>query len=251
MYDYAIGFDYLSFGDRYVRVPLWAIRQSFRDFHGDDCPSDDELLNRGFCSFVVSNSRGNPIRARFFRELSKYKKVDSGGWHLNNVGGPVKDKLSFISRYKFNIAFENSDYPGYTTEKIAEPFLTHTIPIYWGDPLVERDFTPQSFIRLESEDDIERVIEVIISLDKDDSAYLTMCKTPCLVNPDRDFYWKQLVQFMKSIFEQPQEKARRLTPYGYQGVFYKARQKKAFATYDMANMPLNLYRRIRKMFRGI
>ena len=251
LYDYAIGFDYLSFDDRYVRVPLWAIRQNFRDFHTDKCPADDELLNRSFCSFVVSNGAGNPLRTKFFSELSKYKKVDSGGCHLNNVGGPVKDKLSFISRYKFNIAFENSAYPGYTTEKIIEPFLTHTVPIYWGDPLVERDFNPQSFICLKSEDDIEKAIEEIIRLDKDEAAYLEMCKMPCLVNPDRDFYWNKMVCFLSNIFEQPLEKARRLAQHGYQEAFYRTKYKKAFAAYDFANMPLNLYRKVRKAIRGL
>ena len=66
--------------------------------------------------------------------------------YLNNVGGPVKNKIDFIMDHKFTIAFENSSYPGYTTEKIFEPMLVNSIPLYWGNPLVDRDFNTKSFL---------------------------------------------------------------------------------------------------------
>ena len=250
LYDYAIGFDHLSFGDRYVRVPLWAIRENFQNFRSQPPPLDEQLLKRGFCSFVVSNSRGDPIRTEFFKRLSKYKRVDSGGCFLNNVGGPVKDKLAFVSRYKFNIAFENSSYPGYTTEKIMDPLSVWTVPIYWGDPFVVQDFCEDAIIRIKSKDDIETAIDEIVRLDNDDAAYLKRCKAQCLVNHDKGFYMDKLENFLVNIFEQPIDVARRISRYGCQDVFYRMWQKKAFAAYDMVNMPLNLYRRIRKIIRG-
>ena len=36
-----------------------------------------------------NNINSDPVRDLFFRQLSKYRKVDSGGRHLNNIGGPV------------------------------------------------------------------------------------------------------------------------------------------------------------------
>ena len=78
--------------------------------------------------------------------MSSKEKVDSGGKFLNNVGGPVTDKLSFIKDYKFVISFENSSYPGYTTEKILEPMLVNSIPVYWGNPLVYNDFNYRTYI---------------------------------------------------------------------------------------------------------
>ena len=71
----------------------------------------------------------------FFVKLSKYKQVDSGGRTLNNIGGPVEDKMEFIKDYRFVISFENAEYPGYTTEKIIQPMFVDSIPIYWGNPL--------------------------------------------------------------------------------------------------------------------
>ncbi len=64
------------------------------------------------------------VRNNFFLKISKYKKVDSGGLALNNIGYIVKNKLEFIKDYKFTIAFENSSYSGYTTEKITDAFIS-------------------------------------------------------------------------------------------------------------------------------
>ena len=79
LFDYAIGFDNLTFGDRYLRMPLFAFYSEFAKLANRVYPSDNELLNRGFCSFVISNSNGDPLRTKFFHELSKYKPIASGG----------------------------------------------------------------------------------------------------------------------------------------------------------------------------
>ena len=65
---------------------------------------------------------------------------------LNTLGHRVADKQAFLRDYKFTIAFENESHPGYTTEKIVEPMLADSIPIYWGDPLVGTDFEVESWL---------------------------------------------------------------------------------------------------------
>ena len=50
---------------------------------------------------------------------------------MNNIGGAVSDKFAFQQKHKFSIAFENTSYCGYCTEKIVEAFVAGTIPIYW------------------------------------------------------------------------------------------------------------------------
>lgn len=218
-FDYAIGFDHLSFGDRYIRVPLYHF------YFGEDggklnreLKSSTELLNRKFCSFVVSASGGNPLRRQFFEELSKYKKVDSGGGWLNNIGGAVADKHTFISGYKFNISFENSSSPGYTTEKLPQAFAAQTLPIYFGNPTVETDFNPSSFIRLRDENDVQRAIKEVIRLDTDDGAYLKMIHESCYDRIEYERRMNNLEQFLCHIFEQPIATARRRNVYGWQAV---------------------------------
>lgn len=140
LYDYAIGFDPIDFLDRYLRFPLFLTNGNLdlamqkHIFH-----DENKLLKRGFCSFVVSNGRANKVRGDFFRALSKKYFVASGGRYKNNIGTPVDDKMKFIRKYKFNIAFENSSSPGYVTEKIIEALAARTVPIYWGDPLLNKN----------------------------------------------------------------------------------------------------------------
>lgn len=217
-FDYGIGSDDLVFGDRYLRIPLYGTYGSYLSLYERKFPSDDELLNRKFCSFVVSNGNGDPIRRKFFERLSQYKRVDSGGRWMNNVGGPVKDKLDFCRGYKFNIAFENSISPGYTTEKLMQPLSVCSVPIYYGNASVDRDFRLTSMIYVRDEDDVERAVNEVIRLDNDDAAYLSKVKEPCLVHPDRDHFVRMKEDFLRHIFDQPLDKARRLNAYGYQAV---------------------------------
>ena len=143
--DYAIGFDLMEFGDRYMRLPYYVL-YDIEKLATPKIIDPETVLNRKFCSFVVSNANASPERNRFFHLLSEYKKVDSGGRFENNIGGPVENKREFISQYKFNIAFENSMRDGYTTEKILEPMIVNSLPIFWGNRKEGLDFNPNSFI---------------------------------------------------------------------------------------------------------
>jgi len=58
------------------------------------------------------------------------------------------EKINFIKNYKFTIAFENSTSPGYTTEKLWQPMLSGSVPVYWGNPEVDRMFNTRSFVNV-------------------------------------------------------------------------------------------------------
>lgn len=218
-FDYAVGFDHLEFMDRYVRVPLWFFNEAFAALsRRQNPPTREFLLNRKFCSYVVSNGgRADPLRERFFHRLSQYKRVDSGGRFMNNVGGPVSDKETFCRQYKFNVAFENSSSPGYTTEKIVQPLSCFSVPIYFGDSLVEEDFDGGCMVRVKGPEDVERAIDEIIQLDQNGDEYIRKVVSPCLVRPF-DHYEKVLEAFLVHIFEQPLLEARRLNRFGFQPV---------------------------------
>ena len=142
--DFAVSFDYNN-NQNHFRLPLYSVY--FTNQNLTKTRDAKSLLNKKkcFCSFVVSNAKESEERINFFYELSKYKQVASGGKYANNVGGPVANKRDFISRYLFNIAFENSSHPGYTTEKIAEPWLEGCIPIYWGGSGNSQRYKPRLF----------------------------------------------------------------------------------------------------------
>ncbi len=228
-FDYAIGFDYLEFGDRYFRMPNYVHRKEYYLLEpGKNTKiTDDELLNRDFCSIVVSNNWcASPIREEFYKRLSKYKTIASGGRFMNNVGGPVEDKLEFCRRYKFNIAFENSSYPGYVTEKIIDALAADTVPIYYGDPLIGNTINLGRFIQLMSFKEIDKIIERIIELDKDDNAYIALCHAH--IFPESrpwDYFYKRFENYLFHIFEQPLEQARRCCSYGHQEAMRSERRR--------------------------
>jgi hypothetical protein len=183
--DFAFSFDYLD-SPRHYRLPLYALYAdnsilTERKIH------PEQLLKEKtkFCNFIVSNGSCEK-RNNFFRLLSKYKKVDSAGRFMNNVGRELpynpSDKWDFIKPYKFTIAFENSSYPGYTTEKIFEPLMTDGLPIYWGNPLVDRDFNPRRFLSLHSFHDEHDLIDAIVQIDRDDELFLKYLSEPAFPN---------------------------------------------------------------------
>lgn len=209
--DYGIGFDYMEFGDRYFRLPLIYNPMYRTDYN--------RMMKRGvnehrskFCSFVYSNSQASPIRTIFFDKLSKYKKVDSGGKYMNNVGNPVPDKYQFEKEYKFSIAFENVSHPGYSTEKLMQAFAAGGIPIYWGDPLIENMFNSKAFINVMKFSTIDEAIQYIRAIDQDDDLYSQILKEKaikdeCMV----ENVWPKFEDFIRNIFEQKLDAAKRTT----------------------------------------
>ena len=133
--DYAIGFDHIEFGDRYLRYPLWIKYGEAKNTLMENKHKDvtEDLSHRDFCSFVVSNDFADPMRDKLFEEISKYKDIASGGRYRNNINMPegVKDKHEFQKQYKFALVPENASHPGYCTEKLMEAFGAKTVPIYW------------------------------------------------------------------------------------------------------------------------
>jgi len=246
-FDYAIGFDDLTFGDRYLRLPLFAAYPEFRQLKAPDLSDPSRYLKRGFCSFVVSNDEGDPMRVEFFRRLSKYKPVASGGKLFNNVGGRVPDKNAFIAQYKFNIAFENSCVPGYTTEKVLEPLAVHSVPVYYGNPNIAADFDPACLVRVANRDDVERAVGEIVALDRDDDAYLRKLSAPAAVET-YEAYEARLTAFLRNIFDPPLEQARRTNEYGYQ-VNLRRRQKRLFNLYELMT-PARIVKRVKARLRG-
>lgn len=78
--------------------------------------------------------------------------------------------MAFINEYKFNLAFENSSYPGYVTEKLMHALQANTVPIYWGDPGVRSDFNPKRFVNVHDFTSDGALLEHLIGLDRDDDA---------------------------------------------------------------------------------
>jgi alpha(1,3/1,4) fucosyltransferase len=148
-----------------------------------------------FCNFIYSQD--HLFRNNFFKELSKYKKIDSPGRCMNNmppIGSHsdsgksrqfkywVNEKLEFLRPYKFTISFENADFHGWITEKLTHPMLVNSIPIYFGHRSVKRDFNTKSFINYHDFNNMKEFIEYIIRVDSDDKLYEKILREPWFNN---------------------------------------------------------------------
>lgn len=85
----------------------------------------------------------------------------------NNNKIPYGSNSKFIlaKKYAFVTAFENSYYPGYITEKLWDPLIAGTLPIYLGAPDVTHLLPEHSFINVNdfsTFDDLANYIEFLI-----------------------------------------------------------------------------------------
>jgi alpha(1,3/1,4) fucosyltransferase len=175
--DYAFTSHYLD-DPRHTRWPFYLMYSAGGELVKADGEADRIVgERRKFCSFVVSNPK-NKRRIEFFQKLSARRTVDSGGRILNNIGGPTPDKAAFILDHKFNIAFENRAQAGYTTEKIVEAMRARSIPIYWGNPLIEREFNPKSFLNAAEFASDEALIERVLEIDGNEELYRQYLREP-------------------------------------------------------------------------
>ena len=170
-------------------------------------------IRKKFCGAVISNcaSEFSEFRIDFIKKLSEYKKVDMGGKCQNNINGNVKNKIEFLSNYKFSIAMENSNGDGYLSEKIFDSFLAGTIPIYSGDYFLDEFINPKSYILIKGEKDIEKKINYIKKIDNDDDLYKSIIREKPII--DDNFANKiddlEIKSFLKHIFKQDKNKAHR------------------------------------------
>jgi GR25 family glycosyltransferase involved in LPS biosynthesis len=199
-----LGFHHFDMvNEEYLRFPLWILEI---DWFGADATrianpkpipleacttvlAADVARKKKFCAFVVSNPT-NPARNAAFQWLSEYKRVDSAGRHMNNMGdgifagagggGGELRKLEFLRDYKFCLAYENNSARGYTTEKFLHAKAAGCIPIYWGDPAVERDFSLAGAIDARDFKSPDELIEAVRRIDENDSEWLKRFAVPAL-----------------------------------------------------------------------
>ena len=121
--DYSLSQAHIMYFDRYFKFPFF-ITVILSRKNALSKLKRKSIKKKKFCAAVISNNMTkNMFRINFINKLNKYKKIDMGGRAFNNVGGAVKNKIEFLSSYKFSIAMENSNGDGYVSEKIIDSFI--------------------------------------------------------------------------------------------------------------------------------
>lgn len=172
--DYSISFDIHSATN--YRLPLWQVyilmKPGLREKLYNRLNWKEEEFQQ-WCAFAVSNP-SNFMRNSAFQQLSQYKSIRSYGRCLTNdfalqkasegkYWRDAKDEFFLNHPHKFMMAYENTPYRYYCTEKLMDAFLVGSMPIYMGDPRVGEDWNKAAFI------DVTKggFPDAIIKVDKD------------------------------------------------------------------------------------
>ncbi|POM67063.1 Hypothetical protein PHPALM_16993 [Phytophthora palmivora] len=145
---------------------------------------------RRFCAYLYARC-DRSLREYMFDLLNAMEPVDALGICAGSSRPP--DNSYRASRYfkwfndeanyKFVIAFENSAEPGYVTEKLLNPFLAGSIPIYWGNSTtVSHLFNPDSFIDCGRFEKLEDCAAFVLQVHKSPELYLQMRREPPIRN---------------------------------------------------------------------
>ena len=59
------------------------------------------------------------------------------------------DKADVLRSSRYHLAIENSQHPGYWTEKLSDPILMSNFVIYQGDPVLEKSFDSAAIQRID------------------------------------------------------------------------------------------------------
>lgn len=166
-----------------------------------DLWENDNRLNK----IVVINGNHNPkfrkpefysTRIKAMSSLSKHNIIDLFGkgwskWYskqsmwptywiyrkklMKIYKGECISKYEVLSKYKYCLCFENTAMEGYISEKIFDCFYTGTIPLYLGDPTINKFIPKNCFIDVRNFSNWNDLHEHVRNID--DKQYFDMKKS--------------------------------------------------------------------------
>lgn len=130
----------------------------------DDFVNDSIEVKSKLISIITSNKTftpGHKSRINFLNQIKNEfsEQIDIFGSGFSNV----QDKFDGLAKYKYSLVIENSSFPNYWTEKLADCFLTETYPIYYGCPNIH-DYFPEGSMSIIDIENIEESISIIKNL---------------------------------------------------------------------------------------
>ncbi|CAN0878942.1 Glycoprotein 3-alpha-L-fucosyltransferase A [Linum grandiflorum] len=132
----------------------------------------ERKTEKALAAAFISNCGALNFRLRVLSALEKMKiPIDSYGACHRNRDGRV-NKVEALKRYKFSLAFENSNEEDYVTEKFFQSLVAGTIPVVVGAPNIQ-DFAPGpgSVLHIKTLKDVETVAKTMRNLSENLTAY--------------------------------------------------------------------------------
>ncbi|PON82064.1 Glycosyltransferase [Trema orientale] len=149
-------------------VPVGYFSWAEYDLMAPVLPKTEKALAAAF----ISNCGARNFRLQALEALEKLNiKIDSyGGCHRNRDGRV--DKVGALKRYKFSLAFENSNEEDYVTEKFFQSLVAGSVPVVIGAPNIQ-DFAPApgSILHIRELGDVDSVAKSMKFLSENPEAY--------------------------------------------------------------------------------
>jgi len=206
--DYSISFDPNS--EKNFRLPLWQMYWLLNPKLKDRLFNRKQVANfKEFASFTVSNG-SNAMRNNHYDQLNSYKKVMAYGAIRRNSfalqkhsNGKywryAKDEFFLDNSHKFMMAYENSSYPGYCTEKLMDAFLVGSLPIYWGCSMIHKDWNENAFINVNKLG--SNWLERIKDIDKSDKLFEEIYNEPVFTDSQKQKHLDNIEGFERWLIE--------------------------------------------------
>lgn len=154
---------------------IWrALKQSVRKFKSKTYREYKDLqLHDARIDLLQSlGLRGEvDVYGRGWNDLSNLPKAQLSKLQgLNSIfKGECDNKHEILSQYRFTIAYENTAYSGFITEKIVDAMVARTVPIYLGAPDISTQIPPTAFIDARKFSSPEKLVEHLDSMTSSDA----------------------------------------------------------------------------------
>ncbi len=158
----------------FIWTSLWERRDNYKTIKNN--------TREKFCAYMYKKKV--EYRTELFKFISNYKQVDALGECCNNDFNKKIDRYVYnenetyndlavkkYSNYKFVLALENGIYPGYSTEKLINPIIAGSIPVYAGSNEIFKYINKNRVIYINDFENYDKLLEYIIKVDNDDELY--------------------------------------------------------------------------------
>lgn len=136
------------------RQVLYSERLRAINFFEKEIPLDFDLFGRGW---------NKPMKFSLKEKVFGYKTYAS---FKGAIPRNLDAKLHTLSKYKFNLCFENCVADGYISEKIIDCLKAHTIPIYLGTPNIDKYFPKDCYIDFREFKNYQALLKFIKDMDQ-------------------------------------------------------------------------------------
>ncbi|XP_026886781.2 4-galactosyl-N-acetylglucosaminide 3-alpha-L-fucosyltransferase 9-like [Electrophorus electricus] len=153
--------------DSDIWVPYGQLIEASEEDKTFQIPMKDKLV-----CWIVSNWNNNYKRVSYFNELSKYINIEVYGRHFGKYINK-EDYFKIMSSCKFYLAFENSIYKDYMSDKLYHPMRYGTVPVVLGPPRENyEEFVPgNSFIHVDDFESPKEMADLLKLLDQNQEMY--------------------------------------------------------------------------------